>query len=153
MPINSFLDDFSWCWGLILVIEFDFCVLWEICRYWDACCKVGLGVFVFESIFWGVHLCFASCKRDKSPMHLIMIDNRIMNSWDFFVWGFQISWFFLRVLGGYYEMEHRKVNFPEINTIILEKTCQYFHWSLQYARFAHFLYTIDVFSLKDPVTR
>ncbi|XP_047969005.1 elongin-C-like [Salvia hispanica] len=35
--------------------------------------------------------------------------------------------------GGYYEMEHRKVNFPEINTIILEKTCQYFHWSHQYA--------------------
>ncbi|XP_041995310.1 elongin-C-like isoform X2 [Salvia splendens] len=35
--------------------------------------------------------------------------------------------------GGFLETEHGKVNFPEISTTILEKICQYFHWSLQYA--------------------
>ncbi|KAG6417571.1 hypothetical protein SASPL_119755 [Salvia splendens] len=35
--------------------------------------------------------------------------------------------------GGFFETEHRKANFPEISTIILEKICQYFHWYLRYA--------------------
>ncbi|KAI7732234.1 hypothetical protein M8C21_002149 [Ambrosia artemisiifolia] len=36
--------------------------------------------------------------------------------------------------GGFAETEHREVTFPEISTTILEKICQYFYWSLQYAR-------------------
>ncbi|KAJ8769239.1 hypothetical protein K2173_001829 [Erythroxylum novogranatense] len=35
--------------------------------------------------------------------------------------------------GGFSETEHREVTFPEISTTILEKICQYFYWSLQYA--------------------
>ncbi|EPS59254.1 hypothetical protein M569_15556 [Genlisea aurea] len=35
--------------------------------------------------------------------------------------------------GGFSEAEHGEVTFPEISTIILEKICQYFYWSLQYA--------------------
>ncbi|KAG6436212.1 hypothetical protein SASPL_101097 [Salvia splendens] len=35
--------------------------------------------------------------------------------------------------GGFSETEHGKVTFPEISTTILEKICQYFYWSLQYA--------------------
>ncbi|GER25683.1 transcription elongation factor B polypeptide [Striga asiatica] len=31
------------------------------------------------------------------------------------------------------ETEHGEVTFPEISTAILEKICQYFYWSLQYA--------------------
>nr|GMD15853.1 transcription elongation factor B polypeptide 1 [Ipomoea batatas]GMD18862.1 transcription elongation factor B polypeptide 1 [Ipomoea batatas] len=38
------------------------------------------------------------------------------------------------VVGGFAETEHREVTFPEISTTILEKICQYFYWSLQYAR-------------------
>ncbi|KAG9131764.1 hypothetical protein Leryth_009489, partial [Lithospermum erythrorhizon] len=34
---------------------------------------------------------------------------------------------------GFAEREHGEVTFPEISTTILEKICQYFHWSLQYA--------------------
>lgn len=36
--------------------------------------------------------------------------------------------------GSFAETEHREVTFPEISTVILEKICQYFYWSLQYAR-------------------
>ncbi|XVF46599.1 hypothetical protein PTKIN_Ptkin03bG0040200 [Pterospermum kingtungense] len=36
--------------------------------------------------------------------------------------------------GGFAETEHREVTFPEISAVILEKICQYFYWSLQYAR-------------------
>ncbi|KAG5603029.1 hypothetical protein H5410_034399 [Solanum commersonii] len=36
--------------------------------------------------------------------------------------------------GSFAETEHGQVTFPEINTTILEKICQYFYWSLQYAR-------------------
>ncbi|KAG5238281.1 hypothetical protein OIU76_014768 [Salix suchowensis] len=35
--------------------------------------------------------------------------------------------------GSFAETEHREVTFPEISTTILEKICQYFYWSLQYA--------------------
>ncbi|KAL6549529.1 hypothetical protein OROHE_008646 [Orobanche hederae] len=35
--------------------------------------------------------------------------------------------------GGFAETEHGEVTFPEISTTILEKICQYFYWSLQYA--------------------
>ncbi|CAA0807602.1 BTB/POZ domain-containing protein [Striga hermonthica] len=35
--------------------------------------------------------------------------------------------------GGFAEAEHGEVTFPEISTVILEKICQYFYWSLQYA--------------------
>ncbi|GAA0148509.1 general transcription factor [Lithospermum erythrorhizon] len=35
--------------------------------------------------------------------------------------------------GSFAEREHGEVTFPEISTTILEKICQYFHWSLQYA--------------------
>ncbi|CAI9106864.1 OLC1v1006101C2 [Oldenlandia corymbosa var. corymbosa] len=37
--------------------------------------------------------------------------------------------------GSFAETEHGEVTFPEISTTILEKICQYFYWSLQYARF------------------
>ncbi|KAH6814560.1 BTB/POZ domain-containing protein [Perilla frutescens var. frutescens] len=37
--------------------------------------------------------------------------------------------------GGFAETEHREVTFPEISTTILEKICQYFYWSLQYASY------------------
>ncbi|KAJ4725709.1 transcription elongation factor B polypeptide 1 [Melia azedarach] len=36
--------------------------------------------------------------------------------------------------GSFAEREHGEVTFPEISTTILEKICQYFYWSLQYAR-------------------
>ncbi|XP_022883212.1 elongin-C-like isoform X3 [Olea europaea var. sylvestris] len=36
--------------------------------------------------------------------------------------------------GSFAETEHGEVTFPEISTTILEKICQYFYWSLQYAR-------------------
>ncbi|XP_051130671.1 uncharacterized protein LOC127251123 [Andrographis paniculata] len=35
--------------------------------------------------------------------------------------------------GCFAEKERREVKFPEIRTTILEKICQYFYWSLQYA--------------------
>ncbi|KAJ4725708.1 transcription elongation factor B polypeptide 1 [Melia azedarach] len=35
--------------------------------------------------------------------------------------------------GSFAEREHGEVTFPEISTTILEKICQYFYWSLQYA--------------------
>ncbi|CAI0393028.1 unnamed protein product [Linum tenue] len=35
--------------------------------------------------------------------------------------------------GSFAEAQHGEVTFPEISTTILEKICQYFHWSLQYA--------------------
>ncbi|PHT46729.1 Transcription elongation factor B polypeptide 1 [Capsicum baccatum] len=35
--------------------------------------------------------------------------------------------------GSFAETEHGEVTFPEISTTILEKICQYFYWSLQYA--------------------
>lgn len=45
-------------------------------------------------------------------------------------------WFVLfKNLGSFAETEHGEVTFPEISTTILEKICQYFYWSLQYARF------------------
>ncbi|KAF5954255.1 hypothetical protein HYC85_007111 [Camellia sinensis] len=36
--------------------------------------------------------------------------------------------------GSFAETQHGEVTFPEISTTILEKICQYFYWSLQYAR-------------------
>ncbi|KAF5939558.1 hypothetical protein HYC85_023817 [Camellia sinensis] len=36
-------------------------------------------------------------------------------------------------IGGFSEAQHGEVTFPEISTTILEKICQYFYWSLQYA--------------------
>lgn len=44
--------------------------------------------------------------------------------------------------GGFAETEHGEVTFPEISTTILEKICQYFYWSLQYARLFIFLYLL-----------
>ncbi|KAK8949969.1 hypothetical protein KSP40_PGU018268 [Platanthera guangdongensis] len=35
--------------------------------------------------------------------------------------------------GGFSEAQHGEVTFPEISTPILEKICQYFYWSLQFA--------------------
>ncbi|KAK9123839.1 hypothetical protein Sjap_013441 [Stephania japonica] len=35
--------------------------------------------------------------------------------------------------GSFAESREGKVTFPEISTTILEKICQYFYWSLQYA--------------------
>ncbi|XP_008785488.1 elongin-C [Phoenix dactylifera] len=35
--------------------------------------------------------------------------------------------------GGFAETQLGEVTFPEISTPILEKVCQYFYWSLQYA--------------------
>jgi transcription elongation factor B subunit 1 len=35
--------------------------------------------------------------------------------------------------GNFTETELGEVNFPEISTPILEKVCQYFYWSLQFA--------------------
>ncbi|KAK9734754.1 hypothetical protein RND81_04G161000 [Saponaria officinalis] len=35
--------------------------------------------------------------------------------------------------GSFAETEHGQVTFPEISATILEKICQYFYWSLQYA--------------------
>ncbi|KAH0667176.1 hypothetical protein KY285_028382 [Solanum tuberosum] len=43
--------------------------------------------------------------------------------------------------GSFAETEHGQVTFPEINTTILEKICQYFYWSLQYARNIEFRFT------------
>ncbi|XP_031286294.1 elongin-C-like [Pistacia vera] len=59
--------------------------------------------------------------------------------------------------GSFAETQDGKVTFPEISTTILEKICQYFYWSLQYARFCFFfsnlysfvetlLQSIDVFT-------
>lgn len=42
------------------------------------------------------------------------------------------------VSGSFAETQDRKVTFPEISTTILEKICQYFYWSLQYARLSIF---------------
>ncbi|XP_065878750.1 uncharacterized protein [Euphorbia lathyris] len=36
--------------------------------------------------------------------------------------------------GSFAETQHGEVTFPEISTTILEKICQYFYWSLQYAK-------------------
>ncbi|OVA17759.1 SKP1 component [Macleaya cordata] len=36
--------------------------------------------------------------------------------------------------GSFAEREHGEVTFPEISTTILEKICQYFYWSLQFAK-------------------
>ncbi|OAY57818.1 hypothetical protein MANES_02G126800v8 [Manihot esculenta] len=36
--------------------------------------------------------------------------------------------------GSFAEAQHGEVTFPEISTTILEKVCQYFYWSLQYAK-------------------
>ncbi|ONK76873.1 uncharacterized protein A4U43_C02F740 [Asparagus officinalis] len=35
--------------------------------------------------------------------------------------------------GGFAEAQHGEVTFPEITAPILEKICQYFYWSLQFA--------------------
>ncbi|GAB2286305.1 hypothetical protein Dimus_020722 [Dionaea muscipula] len=35
--------------------------------------------------------------------------------------------------GSFAETERGEVTFPDISTTILEKICQYFYWSLQYA--------------------
>ncbi|KAI3442883.1 Elongin-C [Psidium guajava] len=35
--------------------------------------------------------------------------------------------------GSFAETQLGEVTFPEISTTILEKICQYFHWSMQYA--------------------
>ncbi|KAM0941402.1 putative S-phase kinase-associated protein [Dioscorea sansibarensis] len=35
--------------------------------------------------------------------------------------------------GGFSETQQGQVTFPEISTHILEKICQYFYWSLQFA--------------------
>ncbi|KAF8396831.1 hypothetical protein HHK36_018466 [Tetracentron sinense] len=35
--------------------------------------------------------------------------------------------------GSFAETQHGVVTFPEIRTVILEKVCQYFYWSLQSA--------------------
>ncbi|CDP09119.1 unnamed protein product [Coffea canephora] len=35
--------------------------------------------------------------------------------------------------GSFTETQQRQVTFPDISTTILEKICQYFYWSLQYA--------------------
>lgn len=40
--------------------------------------------------------------------------------------------------GSFAETQDRKVTFPDISTTILEKICQYFYWSLQYARLSVF---------------
>ncbi|KAG9143492.1 hypothetical protein Leryth_016472 [Lithospermum erythrorhizon] len=45
--------------------------------------------------------------------------------------------------GSFAEREHGEVTFPEINTCILEKICQYFYWSLQYARYRTFSWERD----------
>ncbi|KAK4745609.1 hypothetical protein SAY87_011921 [Trapa incisa] len=37
--------------------------------------------------------------------------------------------------GIFAETQLGEVRFPEISTTILEKICQYFYWSLQYARY------------------
>ncbi|KAI3914980.1 hypothetical protein MKW98_020527 [Papaver atlanticum] len=34
--------------------------------------------------------------------------------------------------GGFAESQRGEVRFPEISTVILEKICQYFYWSLQF---------------------
>lgn len=53
-----------------------------------------------------------------------------------------VDWGFLfpkkNVAGSFAETEHREVTFPEISTTILEKICQYFYWSLQYAKLCSF---------------
>lgn len=49
--------------------------------------------------------------------------------------------------GSFAETRHGEVRFPEISTTILEKICQYFYWSLQYARLVviqHDLSQIDI---------
>ncbi|CAI0428565.1 unnamed protein product [Linum tenue] len=49
--------------------------------------------------------------------------------------------------GSFAEAQHGEVTFPEISTTILEKICQYFHWSLQYARFGF----LSPFSFVDSI--
>ncbi|XP_077238878.1 uncharacterized protein LOC143880016 isoform X1 [Tasmannia lanceolata] len=39
----------------------------------------------------------------------------------------------LQSTGSFSETQHGEVKFPEISTPILEKICQYFYWSLQFA--------------------
>ncbi|KAG1337811.1 elongin-C [Cocos nucifera] len=46
--------------------------------------------------------------------------------------------------GGFAETQLGEVTFPEISTPILEKVCQYFYWSLQYARFLFSLFPIPI---------
>jgi len=43
--------------------------------------------------------------------------------------------------GNFTETELGEVNFPEISTPILEKVCQYFYWSLQFARWESSFYS------------
>lgn len=108
------------------VIDFDICVFQCIWRHWDE--------------YWGklgkmLQLAEIDC------FYQILIDGKIMNFW-WLIWiVFQFLWILVCVcvfIGGFAETEHREVTFPEISTTILEKICQYFYWSLQYARFALF---------------
>ncbi|CAN1282576.1 Eloc [Linum perenne] len=55
------------------------------------------------------------------------IDLRLSNSMERLTTSYGLSY------GGFAEAQHGEVTFPEISTTILEKICQYFHWSLQYA--------------------
>uniref|UniRef100_A0ACD6AQL6 Uncharacterized protein n=1 Tax=Avena sativa TaxID=4498 RepID=A0ACD6AQL6_AVESA len=45
--------------------------------------------------------------------------------------------------GGFAETREGEVRFPEISTAILEKICQYFYWSLHYARQGHETVKLD----------
>ncbi|PIA54555.1 hypothetical protein AQUCO_00900844v1 [Aquilegia coerulea] len=47
--------------------------------------------------------------------------------------------------GSFSETQHGVVRFPEISTPILEKICQYFYWSLQFARFFFFFFKLSFF--------
>ncbi|XP_020595200.1 elongin-C-like [Phalaenopsis equestris] len=42
--------------------------------------------------------------------------------------------------GSFAETQHGEVTFPEISTPILEKICQYFYWSLQFARYLFIIF-------------
>lgn len=79
--------------------------------------------------------------REINRFYQILIDDKIKNSGDLyeFYFTFLDPCLCLLISGGFAETEHREVTFPEISTTILEKICQYFYWSLQYARFDHFL--------------
>eukprot|EP00268_Persea_americana_P006094 TRINITY_DN12146_c0_g1_i3.p1 TRINITY_DN12146_c0_g1~~TRINITY_DN12146_c0_g1_i3.p1 ORF type:complete len:128 (-),score=21.16 TRINITY_DN12146_c0_g1_i3:250-633(-) len=51
-------------------------------------------------------------------------------------WGFRVRVSEMRETspaGSFAETQHGEVTFPEISTTILEKICQYFYWSLQFA--------------------
>ncbi|KAF8402996.1 hypothetical protein HHK36_011090 [Tetracentron sinense] len=65
----------------------------------------------------------------------------------FLFWGFLLTTDFY-LTGSFSETQHGEVTFPEISTTILEKICQYFYWSLQFARFSSFslLYLISAVS-------